>query len=78
MAEGPLAVNFADLINSLGAAVLPGSQLHGVGGEYMGEFLSATHVPQSLPYASSSFPGTPGDFGHELNGVGEYMSPDFR
>jgi hypothetical protein len=78
MAEGALAVNFADLINSLGAAVLPGSQLHGVGGEYMGEFLSATHVPQSLPYASSGFPGTPADFGHEMNGVGEYMSPDFR
>lgn len=77
MAEGALAVNFADLINSLGAAVLPGSQLHGVGGEYMGEFLSGTHVPQQLPYASSGFPGTPADFGHELNGVGEYMEPRY-
>lgn len=77
MAEGALAVNFADLINSMGAAVLPGASLHGVGGEYMGEFLSGVHVPQQLPYASSGFPGTPGDFGHELNGVGEYMPPQY-
>jgi len=71
MAEGALAVNFADLINSLGVAVLPGAQLHGVGGEYMGEFLSGVHTPQQLPYASSSFPGTPAEMGREL---GEYVS----
>lgn len=76
MAEGALAVNFADLINSFGATMLPGSQLHGVGGEYLGEFLSGTHTPQQLPYASSGFPGSPADFGHELNGMGEYMTAD--
>lgn len=31
MAEGALAVNFADLINSFGGGMLPGSNLHGMG-----------------------------------------------
>ena len=65
MAEGALAVNFADLINSFGATILPGSQLHGVGGEYLGEFLSGAHTVQSLPG---------GNFNDA--GMGEYVSHD--
>lgn len=72
-AEGALTVNFADLINSMAGNVLPGSQLHGVGGEYMGEFLSGTHVPQGLPYASQSFRPVNDHLDRELHGVGEYM-----
>lgn len=67
MAEGALAVNFADLINSFGATILPGSQLHGVGGEYLGEFLSGAHV-QSLPAGYNGYNETPG--------MGEYVSHD--
>lgn len=37
MAEGALAINFADLINSFGGGMLPGSQLHGVNYGQMGE-----------------------------------------
>jgi hypothetical protein len=69
MAEGALAVNFADLINSFGATILPGSQLHGVGGEYLGEYLSgsgaSTHSLQYTPSHTSEF---------AMNGVGEYVS----
>lgn len=54
MAEGALAVNFADLINSFAGGMLPGSQLHGVGGAYMGEYLSA--MPQHLPNAGGQAP----------------------
>jgi hypothetical protein len=71
MAEGALAVNFADLINSFGATILPGSQLHGVGGEYLGEYLSGAHTQYSLANQGA---GMPADFGRELNGVGEYVS----
>lgn len=65
MAEGALAVNFADLINSFGASILPGSQLHGVGGEYLGEYLSGSHMVQSLPGGNFSDVG-----------MGEYVSAD--
>ena len=54
MAEGALVVNFADLINSFAGGMLPGSQLHGVGAGYMGEYLSA--MPQHLPYAGGQAP----------------------
>lgn len=59
MAEGALAVNFADMINSFaaglgtnasGGSMLPGSQLHGAMGEYMNAYLSGA-MPQSLPNA---------------------------
>jgi hypothetical protein len=69
MAEGALAVNFADLINSFGATILPGSQLHGVGGEYLGEYLSGSGAStHSLQYTPSHTP----EFA--MNGVGEYVS----
>jgi hypothetical protein len=82
MAEGALAVNFADMINSFaatlgvnaaGTSMLPGSQLHGAAGEYMGAYLSGTHNPQSLPYGGPSYSNTPGQIGGEL---GEYVSTD--
>lgn len=63
MAEGALAVNFTDLINSMAGAMIPGSQLHGVGGEYMGEFLSGAHMAQSLPNS-----------GQAMHGMGEFLS----
>lgn len=69
-AEGALAINFADLLNTFAAGKLPGSQLHGVGGEYMGEFLSGQHMVQQLPYAhETAVPGM-GDVG----GMGEFLS----
>jgi hypothetical protein len=67
MAEGALAVNFADLFNSFGATILPGSQLHGVGGEYLGEYLSGS-ATQNLSYQAS--PAAE----YQMNGVGEYVS----
>lgn len=71
MAEGALAVNFADLINSMAGGMLPGSQLHGADGE-MGEFLSGTHMAYGLPDAGGRGYGSHLDT--ELHGVGEYVS----
>jgi hypothetical protein len=64
MAEGALAVNFHDLINSVAGAHLPGSALHGVG-----QYLPLNGNPNALPQANG---GTYMD--SELNGVGEYMN----
>jgi hypothetical protein len=72
MAEGALVVNFTDMINTMSAGKIPGSQLHGMGGEYLSEYLNGTHMPQQLPYASSGTPGYPAHLDRELQGVGEY------
>ena len=61
MAEGALAVNFADLINATAGAMLPGSTLHGVGG--VGEYLSMYQAP-AIPTARNS----------GMNEMGEYVS----
>lgn len=54
-AEGALAINFADFINTFAAGKLPGSQLHGVGGEYgVGEYLSGQHMVTQLPNNGSA------------------------
>jgi hypothetical protein len=82
MAEGALAVNFADMINNFaqslgvnaqGTSMLPGSQLHGASGEYMGAFLSGAHMPQALPYGSPSYSNMPSETNGELNA---YVSSD--
>lgn len=50
MAEGALAINFADLANSLAGAMIPGTQLHGSMGEYMSQYLSGVNPGQ--PYTA--------------------------
>lgn len=66
MAEGALAVNFADLINSYTATMgIPGSQLHGASGEYMGAFMSGRSQPAQLAYGSA-FSNMPGEGAAEL------------
>lgn len=84
MAEGALAVNFADMINSFatglgvnaaGTSMLPGSQLHGATGEYMGAFMSGTHTTQQLPYGSAGYSNQPGELTGEL---GMAMSAPYR
>ena len=69
MAEGALTINFADLINSFGGGKIPGSELHGVGDAYMGEFLSAARTRDALPYA----PTYTGHMDTELAGMAEYV-----
>jgi len=54
-AEGAMAINMADFINTFAAGKLPGSTLHGVGGMYMGEYLSGVHTPNQLPGATSEY-----------------------
>lgn len=48
-AEGAMAINMADFINTFAAGKLPGSTLHGVGGMYMSQYLNGVHVPNQLP-----------------------------
>jgi hypothetical protein len=63
MAEGALVVNFHDAINMLAGAMLPGSQMHGVG-------LYLNGNPAQIPHATS---GSQVYADSELNGMGEYM-----
>jgi len=65
MAEGALAVNFHDAINSVAGTMLPGSQLHG---DAMGEIVYSN--TQALPGAIP--PGNAWD--SELSSMGEYVN----
>lgn len=64
MAEGALTVNFHDAINSFAGAMIPGSQLHG-----MGVYMNGVVNP-ALPHANVQYADS------ELNGMGEYMYQD--
>jgi hypothetical protein len=61
MAEGALAVNFHDAINTFAGAMLPGSQMHG-----MGVYMNGVVNPE-LPHANVQYVDS------ELDGMGEYM-----
>jgi len=62
-AEGALAVNFADVLNSFGAGIVPGSHLHGI---------TATEAEQL-----AMLPGTNADMAAVIDSPGlGYMEPD--
>jgi len=65
MAEGALTVTMHDFINSMAGAMLPGSQLHG-----MGVYLNGYPGGERLPHATSA-PNVA--FDSELAGMGEYV-----
>lgn len=51
IAEGALAVNFADLINSFGGGMLPGAQLHGVSAYVSGIDAGQSALPHNPAFA---------------------------